>query len=55
MMIMRKKYSSPDLELIRFQLNNGVMADIIITSNPEQTDLGGGYTPSSPEDPFGSL
>ena len=55
MMIMRKKYSSPDLEMIRFQLNKGVMVDTIVTSAPEQTDAGGGYTPSNPEDPFGYL
>ena len=52
---MKTIYSTPDFEIIRFQLKDGVLADVVAASKPEQTDAGGGYTPTDPADPFSGM
>lgn len=48
---MKKEYTTPELELIMLTVSH----DVLALSDPEQTDAGGGYTPSNPDDPFGDL
>ena len=49
--MMKKEYTTPDLELTVLQLS----CDILALSDPEPTVPGGGSGNSDPNDPFGGL